>query len=145
MGSLIGGLSNSSLGVPVNEQNESGFTVVQAMWAMAITLVLVTWFANLFVHRYAQGAIRQATDEAAHAWAASGGTPADCQAAAQGVLDELLSGTLRNGITITCSIVGNTVRVSAVGTMEALPPLPPAQVNQTSVVVIEPENDLTAP
>lgn len=125
--------------------SEAGFTVVSAMLAMAITLVMVTWFANLFMHRYAQGVIRQATDQGAHAWAVSGGTPEDCQTAALDVMDDLLDGPLAADINITCATNGATVTVTATGRLTALPPLPDATINTASTAVMELEDDLLEP
>ena len=126
-------------------RGEDGFTVVSAMWAMAVTLVLVTWVANLFVHRYAQGVIRQATDEGARAWAVGGGTHDDCLAAADDVMADLLSGSLGADVTITCAAVGDTVHVTASGTLGAIPPLPEASFTATAVVAMELEDGLTTP
>lgn len=125
--------------------SEAGFTVVSAMLAMALTLVMVTWFANLFMHRYAQGVIRQATDEAAHAWAVSGGTPEACQQAAADVMGDLLDGPLAADIDIVCATNGATVTVTATGTLTALPPLPDATIDSASTAVMELEDDLLEP
>ncbi len=127
------------------ERRDSGFAVVSAMVAMATTIVLVTWFANLFVHRYAQGVIRQATNDAAQAWAASGGTHSDCQTAADDVLSDLLGGPLGEAITITCTQAGGAVMVTATGTLAALGPLPAATINTTATARSELEDGLTTP
>ncbi|MCP3857755.1 MAG: hypothetical protein GY698_24025 [Actinomycetia bacterium] len=124
---------------------DSGFTVVSAMVAMATTLLLVTWFANLFVHRYAQGVIRQATNQAAHAWAASGGTHTDCQTAANDVLGDLLNGPLGDTITITCTQTAGTVTVTATGTLTPVGPLPAVTINTTATASNELEDGLTTP
>jgi hypothetical protein len=124
---------------------EAGFTVVSAMIAMAITLVMVTWFANLFMHRYAQGVIRQATDQGARAWAVSGGTPEDCQQAAADVMADLLDGPLAAEVDIVCNTNGTTVTATATGSLTALPPLPDATINTGSTAVMELEDDLLKP
>jgi hypothetical protein len=118
-------------------ETEDGFTVVSAIWVMAVTLVLVTMFANLFVHRYAQAVIRQATDEGARAWAVQGGTEADCQLAANNAISDLLGGPVANGISIACVDAGTTIHVTASATLRALPPLPDSQFTTTSVVTKE--------
>jgi hypothetical protein len=118
-------------------ETEDGFTVVASIWVMGVTLVLVTSFANLFVHRYAQAVIRQASDEGARAWAVQGGTFQDCQAAADRAVADLLGGPLTQGITFTCLDGGATVRVTATATLAALPPLPDSQFETTSVVTKE--------
>jgi hypothetical protein len=116
---------------------EDGFTVVSAIWVMGVTLVLVTSFANLFVHRYAQAVIRQATDEGARAWAVQGGTAEDCLAAAGDAIGDLLGGPVASGISISCTEGATTVMVTATATLAALPPLPDAQFETTSVVAKE--------
>ena len=128
-----------------SRESEAGFTVVSAMVAMAVTLVMVTWFSNLFVHRYAQGVIRQATDEAAAAWANHGGTHADCVNTANEALDDLLGGPLGGDISIRCTLVGNTVEVAATGTLAAIGPMPDANVNTTATATTELEDGLTTP
>jgi hypothetical protein len=124
---------------------EPGFTVVGAIWVMAVTLVLVTTFANLFVQRYAQAVIRQATDEGARAWAVNGGTSADCSAAANDVVADLLGGPMVSAISITCADQGLSIEVTAKATLASLPPLPDAEFVTTSVVTKELEADLVLP
>lgn len=127
-------------------ETEHGFTIASAMWVMAVTLVLVTGFADLFVQRYAQAVIRQATDEGARAWAVQGGTADDCLAAANDAVDDLLGGPMASGITFSCSANGTTVQVTANATLRSLPPLPDAQFATTSVVARElAEDGLVAP
>jgi Flp pilus assembly protein TadG len=125
--------------------DEEGFTVVTAMWIMAVTMVLVFGFADLLIHRYAQAVIRQATDEGARAWAVNGGSAADCQAAASDVLSDLLSGSLSDGIEISCAETADTVVVTASATLAGLPPMPDAQFTTSSVVTKEPEDGLEIP
>lgn len=125
---------------------EAGFTIASAMWVMAVTLVLVTGFADLFVQRYAQAVIRQATDEGARAWAVQGGTADDCLAAANDAVDDLLGGPMAAGITFSCNADGATVQVTANATLRSLPPLPDARFDTTSVVARELDEDgLVAP
>jgi len=125
---------------------EHGFTIASAMWVMAVTLVLVTGFADLFVQRYAQAVIRQATDEGARAWAVQGGTADDCLAAANDAVDDLLGGPMASGITFSCSADGATVQVTANAVLRSLPPLPDSRFETTSVVARELDEDgLVAP
>ena len=123
---------------------EPAFTVASAIWVMGVTLVLVTAFANLFMHRYAQAVIRQATDEGARAWAVNGGTGADCQAAADDVVSDLLGGPVAE-VSISCADVGDRIEATATATLRALPPLPDANFVTTAVVTKELEEDLVAP
>lgn len=119
--------------------------MVSSIWVMAITLILVTAFANLFVQRYAQAVIRQATDEGARAWAVNGGTSDDCMAAANDVMDDLLGGPLAGGVSISCVDTGSSVTVTASATLSGLPPLPDANFTTASVVTKELEDGLDEP
>ena len=132
-------------GVGAESEAEDGFTVVSAIWVMAVTLVLVTTFANLFVQRYAQAVVRQATDEGARAWAVNGGTYDDCTAAANDVVGDLLGGPMVSAISITCADRGLSIEVTATATLAALPPMPDAEFVTTSVVTKELEADLVLP
>lgn len=129
----------------MDHQDEDGFTVVSAVWVMAVTLVLVTMFANLLVQRYAQAVIRQATDEGARAWAVNGGTHAACAAATDRALNDLLGGGVVAAISINCVDRGTTVEVTATATLAALPPLPDSTFVTTSAVTREPEENLVLP
>lgn len=115
------------------------------MWVMAVTLVLVTAFANLFVQRYAQAVIRQATDEGARAWAVNGGTADDCMAAADDVMGDLLGGSMASGLAFSCVDNGTSVVVTASATLASLPPLPDATFTTASVVTKEVEDGLELP
>lgn len=130
---------------PDDRDREAGFTVASSIWVMAVTLVLVVGFANLFVHRYAQAVIRQATDEGARAWAVSGGTFDDCVAAADDVIGDLLGGSLAAEVRITCADAGETIQVRADATLTALPPMPDSTFSTASVVTKELEDDLVEP
>lgn len=124
---------------------EGGFTIVSTMWVMAVTLVLVTSFANMFIHRYAQAVIRQATDEGARAWAINGGTADDCLIRANDVLGDLLGGPMTSNIAISCTDTGATISVTASATLTALPPLPNSTFSTTSAVTKELEENLVLP
>jgi hypothetical protein len=115
------------------------------MWLMAVTLVLVTTFADLFLHRYAQAVIRQATDEGARAWAVSGGTQDDCLVAAGDVVSDLLSGSLASGLSFTCTDTGATITVTATADLAGLTPIADSSFTTASVVTKELEDDLEAP
>lgn len=144
---MVGGALHAEDGdqtVP-DQRREDGFTVAGAIWVMAVTLVLVTAFANLFVQRYAQAVIRQATDEGARAWAVNGGTADDCFTAADDVLGDLLGGSMATGITISCQDTGTTIQVTAAATLTGLPPLPDANFTTSSVVTKELEDGLDLP
>lgn len=69
--------------------------------------------ANFVVHLYARGAIRAAVDEGARAAAPVDGTTGDCERRARDVLDVLMGGVLRRGVTVGCVDDFGTVRAYA--------------------------------
>ena len=58
---------------------ETGFTTVQYVAVVAMSLVLLVLVANLLVDLYARGAIRDALDEGVRAGAPAGAGPSDCE------------------------------------------------------------------
>jgi len=124
---------------------EAGFTVISAIWVMAVTLILVMSFANLFLQRYAQAVIRQATDEGARAWAVNGGTAEECLRAANDVVSDLLGGPMVSGITFSCNDRGGTIAATATATLAAMPPLGDSNFTTTSTVTKELEENLVNP
>jgi hypothetical protein len=115
------------------------------MWLMAVTLVLVTGFADLFLQRYAQAVIRQATDEGARAWAVNGGSLDDCLASANDVVGDLLGGTMARDLSISCEDTGSTITATATASLGGLTPISGSTFSTASVVTKELEDDLAVP
>jgi hypothetical protein len=59
--------------------------------------------ANFVVFVYARGVVRAAVDEGARRGGRLGASPAQCEARARDVVEDLLGGQLGNGVTISCS------------------------------------------
>lgn len=72
--------------------------------------------ANYVVDQYGRGVLRDAADEGARAGAQLGAPPGYCEDRAHQALANLLSGKLAQGVTVTCSQVGNNVVATATAT-----------------------------
>ncbi|MET1001488.1 MAG: hypothetical protein ABWZ15_06730 [Acidimicrobiia bacterium] len=106
---------------------EDGFTTVQYVAVVALSLVLLVLVANLLVDLYARGAIRDALDEGVRAAAPAGTGPTDCERRAHEVLDGLLRGPIGDDIEVTCSLEGTAIVGRAEGSLPSwLPVLVPA-------------------
>ncbi|MDJ0961455.1 MAG: hypothetical protein QNJ88_12415 [Acidimicrobiia bacterium] len=97
---------------------------------LALTMVLLLGVVNLIAMQYGRGAVRTALDEGARYGALLGNDGEDCEQRAEMVLrgdSGLLRGTLGDSITVTCQVVGDTMRATAVGTFDwwvgGLPPV----------------------
>ena len=73
-------------------RDERGFTTVQYVATVGLSLVFLVLFANLLVDLYARGAVRDALDEGVRTAAPAGTRHAAC---AKHVRDEVLDGLLR--------------------------------------------------
>lgn len=112
---------------------ETGSAGLVTVVAMLIVLLFFMAGANLVVFEYGQGTVRTAVDEGARAGSqqqAAGGPVAACQTKAAEVMSNLLPGPFGRGVTITCTIQGNTVVATAGGTFPGwLPPVPTVSVH----------------
>ena len=116
-------------------RDQRGFTSAQAITIYAFSLLVLVWLANLVVFQYGRGAVRAAINEGARAGARVSASEETCQARAQQLVDDLLSGPLGGGITITCTEVGGTMRARASGSFASwMPPVPNWTIDQTAVV-----------
>jgi len=107
---------------------EGGFTTVQYVATVGLSLIFLVLFANLLVDLYARGAVRDALDEGVRAAAPAGTDARVCEARADEVLDGLLRGRLGDDIRVECGSDGSTMVARAEGSlpswMPALVPLP---------------------
>jgi hypothetical protein len=88
-------------------------TTIQYVAATALSLVVFVGLANFVVDLYARGVARSMVDEAARAGAPIDASPAECEARAHDVVDNLLGGKLRRSVSVTCSERAGTVRARA--------------------------------
>ncbi|HSJ29254.1 MAG TPA: hypothetical protein VLB67_13685, partial [Acidimicrobiia bacterium] len=100
-------------------------------------LVMFLLVANGVLVHYSKGVARTAVDEAVRVAAVHGGDPAVCSAAAQSVLDELLSGTFGRDLKVRCLSADGVVSASVEGRLPAvLHPLPSFEVDVVASAVV---------
>ena len=104
-------------------KDESGFTTVQYVAVVALSLLLLVLIANLLVDLYARGAIRDALDEGVRAAAPAGAALEDCERRAQEVLDGLLRGPIGDDVRVACTEEGGRVVARAEGSLPSWLPL----------------------
>lgn len=106
--------------------SQGGFTTVQLLLCVCLTLVMVVWVANLAVYLYGRGVVRSAMDEGARAGSrVEADSVAACEDRAGEVLSNLLGGTMGDGVEVTCTESGGVVRSRAEVTFASwLPPVP---------------------
>jgi hypothetical protein len=110
----------------VTARRAGGFTTIQYVATVALSLLLLVLVANLLVDLYARGAIRDALDEGVRAGAPAGRGAPDCRQRAEEVLDGLLRGPVGGDIEVTCERDGHTMRAYAEGALPSwLPMLTP--------------------
>jgi len=102
---------------PVERSGEDGFTTVQYVATIALTMVLLVLFANVLVDLYARAAIRDALDEGVRAAAPRLGDSQVCQERADEVVSGLLHGPFGRDVNIECETEGGVVRARARGSL----------------------------
>lgn len=120
---------------------QRGFLTIEQIAVAGLGLVLFTWCANLVLFQYARAVTRLAVDEGARAAIT---VPADagvgvCTDAATAALDDLLRGTMGQGISVACELDGEFVRASASGAVTSwVPGLTSFGFSATAVAVRDP-------
>jgi Flp pilus assembly protein TadG len=87
-------------GVAEDDRGEIGIGI---MLAVTLTFIVAVAIVNIFMFLYGQAVVRSALDEGVRAGSRVDGGSAVCQQRAQAVLDDLMAGSLGDGVTITCS------------------------------------------
>jgi hypothetical protein len=93
------------------DRGDVGTITVSVTFAVAFAMVLFVQLANIAVFVYGRSVVESALDEAARA--GQNGDMAACATRADDVLEDLLAG-MRDGVTVTCTDVGDYVEVVAV-------------------------------
>jgi hypothetical protein len=96
-------------------ESESGFVTAQFMAVVALSMLFLAGLLNLIAIQYAQGVMRGALDEGLRVGAPAPATPAECVAAIDRVMSDLLSGPFGAGITYSCIQVGGELVAMAEG------------------------------
>jgi hypothetical protein len=106
---------------------QDGFTTVQYVATVGLSLVFVVLFANLLVDLYARGAVRDALDEGVRAAAPVGPDASLCEQRSEEVLDGLLRGRLGDDIRVSCREDGAAMVARGEGTLPSwLPAIVPS-------------------
>ncbi len=117
--------------------SEAGLTSVQFVLAAGLSLFLFLGLANLVVVQYGRGAIRSALEQGARAGSISG--VESCEATASGVVDQLLGGSMSDGIQVRCTVGGGRVSASATAEFRAwIPGVPDFAVSISTESYLEP-------
>lgn len=108
---------------------------------ISLVMVLLALIANVIALQYGGGAVRAAVDEAARVGAFLGSGPDRCEEHAVRVLrgdGGLLRGTLGDGVSVNCAVVGEVMRATATGSFEWwLGGLPDVEYSIVGEAVIE--------
>lgn len=117
--------------------SEAGLSSVQFVLAAGLSLVLFLGLANLVVVQYGRGAIRSALEQGARAGSVSGVEA--CEATALEVVDQLLGGSMSDGIRVRCVAGGGGVSASATAVFRAwIPGVPDFAVSINTESYLEP-------
>jgi hypothetical protein len=102
-----------------------GFTTVQYVLAVGMSLVVFVMMANLLVDRYERGAIVAAVDEGARAGATIDAGAAECEERARQVVDALLGPRDAHRTVLRCRLVGGSMRATVQARLASWFPLVP--------------------
>ena len=90
-----------------------GFATPQFVLAAGLALMFFVFLANMIVFQYGKGVVRGALNEGVRAGARSAAGLGDCERALTDTLDDLLGGTMGEGVEAWCSADGAFVRADA--------------------------------
>ena len=98
---------------------EAGFSTPQFVATAGLALLVFVLLANLVVFQYGKGVVRGALAEGVRAGAPVGAGVTECETAAQSMLDDLLGGSMGDGVRVWCDDDGLTVVASADATFDS--------------------------
>jgi hypothetical protein len=122
---------------------DGGFATVSYIVCVTLTMIVFVVALNLLLAWYGTSVVREAINEGARAGAVDDGDLEDCQAAASDVLDSLL-GTWNDGIEVTCTDTGETIKAEASGALASVIytfGMTDIDVSSTATVIKEPRLD----
>jgi hypothetical protein len=96
-----------------HDTGDDGATFVTLVVASGIVLLLLAGVVQVIVFQYGKGTVRAALDEAVRSGARSTSSVDVCQARAANVLHDLLGGPMGNGVSVTCTDLGDRIAVTA--------------------------------
>jgi len=83
------------------------------MLVAALSMLFLAGLLNLIAIQYAQGVVRAALDEGVRVGSPSPATAADCLAAIDRVMNDLMDGPLGTGVSYSCVQAGSELIASA--------------------------------
>jgi hypothetical protein len=92
---------------------ETGFSTPQFIATAGLALLMFVLLTNMVVFQYGKGVVRGALTEGVRAGAPVGAGVAECEAAAESMLADLLGGSMGDGVSMWCGDDGTTVIASA--------------------------------
>lgn len=122
-----------------------GSVTIQFVWAVGLTLVLLTVVANLVAFQYGRGVVRAALDEAVRAGSRATATEATCTERAAAALRDLLGGAMGDEVTVACADRGDRVVADATATFRGWLPLVPDWTFTAGATAVKERDPLTAP
>jgi len=100
--------------------SERGDIGIGTAWAIAMTLLAAVAMMNVLLFLYGQSVVRAALDEGVRAGSRVDAGPAVCQVRAQQTIDDLVPGSLGDGIgTPTCVVIGGVLVASVSATFSS--------------------------
>lgn len=124
-----------------SESRETGFVTAQFMLVAALSMAFMAVLLYVIALQYAHGVVRAALDEGVRVGTPALATATDCQAAANRVLADLLSGPLGEDLVATCSEASGLLVARADGVFSGWFPGIPDIVIATEVVGVKESDD----
>ena len=116
---------------------DRGVSSIQFLLASGLGMIMFLALANVVVVQYGRGALRSALDQGARV-AAVTGSVAGCEARVGEVLDQLLGGTMGDGVIAGCEISGGLAIASGTAVFPSWSPLSPDfQISMNASAVLE--------
>jgi hypothetical protein len=104
---------------PSRLRAEDGSAVLPYVAAVTFTLLFFVLLAQFVVWQYGKGVVRDALDEGARAGAPATAGPAECEARAKDVLNDLLGGRMGRNVSVHCEQTPTEVVARATVTFSA--------------------------
>lgn len=119
-------------------ESDRGFVTAQFMLVAALSMAFLALFMYLIALQYAHGVVRGALDEGVRVGSPAHATAADCQAAIDRVLGDMLGGPLGEGLVAVCNEEAGLVVARADGVFKGwFPGVPDLAISAEVVAVKE--------
>jgi len=121
-------------------RDDRGFTTIQYVVATGFSLLLFVAMANFLVDLYQRGAVRDALDEGVRAAVPRSATPADCEARAREVVEQVAGGSLLRIDLLQCTREGELIVARAHITLRSWVPFIVPNLHLDLRAAAEPES-----